>query len=471
MIEQIMYVGIGFLIAGLLVLGCIPLVHARAVRLTMRRVEALTPLSMAEIQADKDQLRAEFAMSTRRLEMSVEQMKAKTTSQLTEIGKKSEAIGRLKLELGDKTAALLALEAREKQLNDDTSSARGQLAANTAALDEAERALSDAKEELSRTAASLHENVVTVDGQRVELVAYRAQVEVLKGQIESYENETKQLQERLARETKVLQDRLARETAELRDQLARETKELQGRIALQTTNAEALNLQLIEERSKSENFAGRVGELERQLVAETTEAEILSRRVQELGGRLDEQGRFLADREYDSDRLRTDIAGAQKTEADLRAELAEAEKRHQVATQSLRAEKVLVEEQLKQSHDEREKLQREIAGMKREAESNWANERTENAMLRERINDVAAEVARLTATLEGPGSPIESIVNGDAGRPQRAAAAPAANVAKGAAEKASPSIAPNGGASKGTLADRIRALQSRASRVAQPSEV
>jgi hypothetical protein len=49
---------------------------------------------MAEIQADKDQLRAEFAMSTRRLEMSIEQMKAKTTSQLVEIGKKSEEVGR-----------------------------------------------------------------------------------------------------------------------------------------------------------------------------------------------------------------------------------------------------------------------------------------------------------------------------------------------------------------------------------------
>ena len=62
--------------------------HARAVRLTRRRLEALTPMSMVEIQADKDQLRAEFAMSTRRLEMSVEQLKAKTSSQLAEIGKK-----------------------------------------------------------------------------------------------------------------------------------------------------------------------------------------------------------------------------------------------------------------------------------------------------------------------------------------------------------------------------------------------
>ena len=77
MIEPIMFVGIGFLVAGLLVIGVIPLVHARAVRLTIRRLQASTPISMAEIQADKDQLRAEFAMSTRRLEMSVEQLKAK----------------------------------------------------------------------------------------------------------------------------------------------------------------------------------------------------------------------------------------------------------------------------------------------------------------------------------------------------------------------------------------------------------
>jgi hypothetical protein len=128
MIEPIMFAGIGFLVAGLLVIGIIPLVHARAVRLTMRRLEALTPLSMAEIH-DKDRLRAEFAMSTRRLEMSVEQMKAKTTSQLVEIGKKSEEVARLKLELAEKSAALFALEAGGgKKLNDDLQNLRNELA-------------------------------------------------------------------------------------------------------------------------------------------------------------------------------------------------------------------------------------------------------------------------------------------------------------------------------------------------------
>ena len=73
-------------------------------------------------------------------------------------------------------------------------------------------------------------------------------------------------------------------------------------------------------------------------------------------------------------------------------------------------------------------------------------------MLRERINDVAAEVARLTATLEGPDSPIATILGDGA----RAEAAPAAG-------NGVPSIAPTGTESKGTLADRIRALQARAS--------
>src|SRR5438105_13324203 len=150
MIEPIMYIGIGFLFAGLLVIGVIPLVHARAVRLTRKRLEAMTPMSLAEIQAEKDQLRAEFAMSTRRLEMSVEQLKAKTINQLAEIGKKSDAIGRLKLELGDKTAALFALEAKERQLADELHSLKAEATSKGGTLAETKRELASARAELSQ---------------------------------------------------------------------------------------------------------------------------------------------------------------------------------------------------------------------------------------------------------------------------------------------------------------------------------
>ena len=93
--------------------------------------------------------------------------------------------------------------------------------------------------------------------------------------------------------------------------------------------------------------------------------------------------------------------------------------------------------------------------MKREAEATWASERVENALLRERINDVAAEVARLTSVLEGPGSPIDTIL-----------AAPEHPATIGAAKPVdAPAANTNSEEGKGSLADRIRALQARSSRL------
>jgi predicted nucleic acid-binding Zn-ribbon protein len=96
MIEAIMYMGIGFLLGGLVGLMVVPLVHNRAVRLTIRRLQAAIPQTMAEIEADKDLLRAEFAMSTRRFEMNIEKVKARNAGLLVQLGKRNEIIDRLK---------------------------------------------------------------------------------------------------------------------------------------------------------------------------------------------------------------------------------------------------------------------------------------------------------------------------------------------------------------------------------------
>ncbi len=475
MIEPIMFVGIGVFITGLLVLGIIPLVHARAVRLTMRRLEALTPLSMAEIQADKDQLRAEFAMSTRRLEMSVEQMKAKTINQLADIGKKSEAIGRLKLELGEKTAALFALEAKERQLTEDLQGMEFELTSKSEALEEAQRALAQTQVELEQVSSSFHESSTATDDQRVELVALRAQTEALKGQVESYEQESRDLLARLAAKTgevEVLSQQLADERARS-DQLGTRLDELDRQIIVRTTDSEVLERRfqeltvrfdqqgrfLAERERVCDQLGTRLGELDRQIIVRTTDSEVLERRFQELTVRFDQQSRFLAEREHVSDRLVADLETARRTEAEVRHALADAEDRHRFATETVRAEKALVEEELRQMREERTRLQREIASLKRDAENAWANERMENAILRERINDVAAEVARLTATLEGPGSRIDSLL-GSADR--RAGRRPTEAMGP-------PRSLPAAASSKGTLADRIRALQSRASRASQPS--
>jgi hypothetical protein len=98
MIESLMYMGIGFLFAALTLVAVMPRVHDRAVRLTTSRLRATLPQSITEIEADKDLLRAEFAMSTCRLEKSLEQLKHKSTDQVVELGKRAGVINRLKTE-------------------------------------------------------------------------------------------------------------------------------------------------------------------------------------------------------------------------------------------------------------------------------------------------------------------------------------------------------------------------------------
>jgi uncharacterized membrane protein YccC len=90
MIESFMYVAIGLLLGCLLGAAFVPVIQNRAFRLAVRRLEGSLPESMAQIRADKDLLRAEFAVSIRRMEITIEQLRNKMTDQAVELGKKSD---------------------------------------------------------------------------------------------------------------------------------------------------------------------------------------------------------------------------------------------------------------------------------------------------------------------------------------------------------------------------------------------
>ncbi|MDE1932959.1 hypothetical protein [Bradyrhizobium sp.] len=421
MVESAMYLAIGFLVAMLLGLTILPLVHNRAVRLTTRRLEAATPLSMAEIQADKDQLRAEFAMSARRLEMSVDQLKHKTTSQLAELGKKTDAINRMKLELGEKNATIFALEAREKAVKEQLRATEEEFAARTEALRLAEKALTDKQAELSRINGELNDRTVTAESRKVELVAVHTQIDALKARVGEAEKEFATTQTRLEQERNA---------------------------------SEAVGRELAEARGRVENLSQRVTDLDRQLIVQVKEAELLGTRVNDLEARLAQQGKLLAERDYEVNQLRQAKETADRTINELRDEIALTNSGSWPALEKLKAEKAAAEEQLRVARDERSRLQRDINAIQQQAESSWQTERMENALLRERINDIAAEVAKLAMQLEGPNSPIEALLAAEPAKPANGAA-------NGAAGHGT---AGEGG---GTLAERIRALQAHASRARQ----
>jgi len=119
-----------------------------------------------------------------------------------------------------------------------------------------------------------------------------------------------------------------------------------------------------------------------------------------------------------------------------------------------------LEQKLAVALEDRSKLQREIAAMKRDVEQTWAAEHIESALLRERINDVAYEVVGITQALESPGSSIEPIsayatlVIGHGRRTQTL------DINSASGETSAPTI------NTGALADRMRALRTTASRAA-----
>ena len=106
--------GMGFLAASLLIVIVVPFVHERAVRLTTQKVLDATPVSLVEVQAGKDLLRAEFAMSMYRMETRLAAMRTKAAAELAEIGRQAAEIGRLKTELGKQSSQAAAVVAREQ---------------------------------------------------------------------------------------------------------------------------------------------------------------------------------------------------------------------------------------------------------------------------------------------------------------------------------------------------------------------
>jgi hypothetical protein len=112
MIEWLMVFGVGLMAGCLLMLLFIPLVHRRAVENTKRDLTETEPLTASAIQAERDQLRAQFAMAVRRLEIGVEDMRAKALERAAD--RQHADISRLQVELDKRTAVIFALRAREE---------------------------------------------------------------------------------------------------------------------------------------------------------------------------------------------------------------------------------------------------------------------------------------------------------------------------------------------------------------------
>jgi len=373
LIEAGMYFALGLATAGLLALMIAPLFWRRAVRLTRARIEHSVPRSLGEIQAEKDQLRAEFAMSTRRLEMSVERLREKASQHLAEINDKRDLIRRLSEEQKKRVDAVEQLEQRERELDKLLRRREDRLADATAELEALRTNLADRGRALEQLEQSVKRSNSASEQKTVELVARGTEIENLRDQLAAAK----------ARHTALHIERTRLET---------ELAETHSNQSVDAQRIESLERQVARLDAARHNhlteLQGRDEEIERlhaELTARSGTVDGLEQRLAETEGAYAEMAAHASDLSLQLDE------NSRRDHADA---LSDALHDLGIEKDALFAEVAALQE----AHD---RLAAENAELRRMSGDEWEAERMENARLRERLNDIAGDVARLTRSYRG----------------------------------------------------------------------
>jgi hypothetical protein len=217
-----MFFALGALSAALIALVIMPLVHARAVRLTTRRMAGMAPSSVMEVQAAKDQQRAAFAIATRKLELQLEEARSRVTPQQAEIGRAVMAAARAKTERDEAVAAQARAEATKAEAEERERVAEAALSETRLALEAARKAHESKSAEHASAASELSGVRVERDAARAEAAARLAHAEQLERARVALQNEVDTA--KAARAATAEAERL--EDAALREQIAQVAAEV-----------------------------------------------------------------------------------------------------------------------------------------------------------------------------------------------------------------------------------------------------
>ncbi|MEM8750576.1 MAG: hypothetical protein AAGF28_09750 [Pseudomonadota bacterium] len=423
MLESGLFFTLGFLFAALLALMVAPAIWRRAVLLTRHRIESSVPLTLNEIQADKDQLRAEFAMSTRRLEVSVEELKERAAEQLIEINRRRDEVLLLEKQQSDKESRIAELEGQSAELRSELQEREEKLAAANTSLIATETRLEEKALSLEEMSAKYRKIADDFDGQKIEIVARETRLENVNDDVREARKAVSERESELATlkgEYKTLERNLKAEK-DKSEQLERKLDRLQTKLSDMEARVERRDADIARLRSSGGETGERVSELQNQLDTVISEKIGLEAEIAQNAQRMSALLNDASD-----ENIENAIATFETEQRSLRSELAELK-------------------------SERDQLKVELSAVQTASGEDWETERRENAIIRERINDLAAQVTAMTASIEGPDSPVNEALK----------KAPAK---KRTTKPGTRSKADEAADNVDSLADRIKALQAEAER-------
>jgi hypothetical protein len=196
-IEHSLYFILGFSVAAILSLAVLPAFWRRAYRLSRRELEASLPLSPREIAAERDQLRAKFAVERLRLEQQIDAVNAKRHLSMRETGSKAVAVAALEDELTERRLAL-------ELLNSERDTLDANLATTRASLDNAVHGSARRDETIASLTEDLHSvrnqwmtSQTHIAEQSQEIDAYRSNIAAQFQRIEELDSATRILKDNL----------------------------------------------------------------------------------------------------------------------------------------------------------------------------------------------------------------------------------------------------------------------------------
>ncbi len=239
MIQAIMLIALGFLIASLIGVLLAPSLWSRASRLSKKRLESTLPLTLAEIEAAQDQLRATYAVRVRRLESSLANARQKAANQLVDnsrlqmqIAALKDQISDLDLQLSERRNAATVLEQtitkRFPELDREITAVKaelherafelqdltGKLARREEELAAAQDAAASYQEELQRLHQVLEKSAADRSGRRVrrasqwDLEDYRAEYDRLNLELSKLRQQLTVFQDRDSQQVGVIKGEL-----------------------------------------------------------------------------------------------------------------------------------------------------------------------------------------------------------------------------------------------------------------------
>ncbi|NNE22002.1 MAG: hypothetical protein HKN11_05275 [Rhizobiales bacterium] len=203
-IETIMLVTLGFVVVALLALFFSRLVWSFGVTLGKRRTERSAPATIASLQAERDQLRAESAMLSRKLELRLDDLKTRLAEQTAEVSRNRNRIDHLIKEVEKRNAAITEREEEINQLNRQIEPLEAELATRTHAMQQLKEQIRQRDEGLTTSTSGQKQIVAEIAERDRELASLRAQLS---------DRDTKHKE--ISAEAQTAQDRLQNQIREL----------------------------------------------------------------------------------------------------------------------------------------------------------------------------------------------------------------------------------------------------------------